>query len=88
MPGNMTFLGLMDYAQMGRDGFSGRIDLNGFMKVMDLYSEVHGLDCWDKMEMLDKLIVVTRIEEDKRAADSPMKGQPQQGGRPTIGGRR
>ncbi len=83
------FLGLMDYALLGRDGFSGRIDLNGFMKVLDLYAEIHDLDCWDKMEMLDKLMVVTRVEDEKREHNRPMS-QPHSKGndRTTIGRKR
>lgn len=75
---------------MGRDGFSGRIDLNGFMRILDLYSEVHRLDCWDKMEMLDKLLIVSRVEDEKREHDKPLRSaqHPAASGKPCLGRKR
>ena len=55
----------MNYAQLGRD-FNGRIDINGFLKIVDIYSEMLDLDSFDKKELLDYFSIVSKVEEKSR----------------------
>lgn len=55
----------MSYAQFGRD-FNGRVDINGFLKVVDIYSDLLDLDSFDKKELLDYFSIISKVEEESR----------------------
>lgn len=85
--GNLLFLRIMADCQFSRD-INGNIDFNVFIRVLDLYGEVIGIDSFDKIYLLRKAQYVMGIETEKRKADSPTspKGP---GNRPAlIGGRK
>lgn len=65
MPGNRLFVIILSDCIFGRD-INGRLDLNVFLKVVDIYSEIMGLDAYDKLELLRKARIISGIEESKR----------------------
>jgi len=65
LPGNRLFIVIISDCIFGRD-INGRLDLNVFLKVVDIYSEVMNLDAHDKLDLLRKARIISGIEEEKK----------------------
>jgi hypothetical protein len=62
---NSLFIRVYTDCQYSRD-FYGRIDYNVFLKVMDLYGSILGIENEDKLILIRKLGIVSELEEEHR----------------------
>ena len=62
---NKLFIIIANNCIFSRD-INGRLDLNVFLKIADIYSEIFDLNAWDKLELIKKFRVVSGVEEKAR----------------------